>query len=429
MQRYFFCLLLLWFSAGSLIAQPQQTLSEISTELSPQTQAYSFVDETGVTLLFREPTQTRLFLLDAQMQLTQSYTLDFVADPAQEILGFTNRPEALYLYFREPNEDAYLVQTIFKGDGHTENARLDLRENRSYLHSGAFTYQGTLHILRMPRNSASLRLCKFESGGIVATEEINLKRKDFGEKVNYQLTSISPDSSLELSDTYFAGKMYQYGPFLYLTLDEAGSTYVVSRHLTTQRQFEQSYPAPRFAEGISFKSNSLLWQDLLLQFASSADSLKLQIRDLRSGAIMKAYQYGKADRLDLMNGSILHQTPAGGVSAVPDLEGFLALAEAAPYVGIAARNLPDSLLIFVAGAIRPVQERGVSGIVLGEKYEQVWFESQFDLISLSPALPLASSPRWPGRPLPRVMETQFQFQGKKFQGYYDPRTQRYKILF
>jgi hypothetical protein len=421
--------LLLCFWPLYLLAQPDHPLSEIPAELSLSAKAYSFTDEEGLTLLFLESNQARLFLLNSQMQLERSYTFSNLPfGPNLEILGFTNRRDALHLYYRQQISDEYEVFTVQKADGQTRNFRLDLREKKRHLHAGAFTYQGTLHIVRMPRNSQMIRLCKFEEGGQFSSEDIKLRRTDFGEKTNYQLMSISPDSSLEMSDTYFSGKMYQYGPFLYLSLDEKGSTYLVSIDLATKRQRETVFPAPTFAQEPESKSNSLLWQDLLMQIGTTPDSLKLHIRDLRSGALMAAYQYGREERMDLTNGSMLTQSANGSTHAVPTTGEFLDLCAQAPHLAIAAQNLPDSLLVFVAGAVRPVQERGVSGIVISERFETVWFESQFDLLSLSPALPLATSPRWqrPRRKLP--MEIRFEQNGRSLRGYYDVRTGKYRIF-
>lgn len=426
--RYLFLSFGMAAIALSLPAQVQP-LTEISTELGSNAKAYSFTDDQGVTLLFQEKGQARIFLLDPEMQLRQSYTLDNLPkNPNLHPLGFTNKANALHFYYLDLSTGEYQAYSVSKRDGSSEQYRLDLRERRAHLHAGAFTYQGTLHIVRMPRNSNIIRVCKFEDGGQFETEEITLERIDFVEKVDYQLSTIHPDSTIELAHTWQAGKMYQYGPYLYLSLDEADQTYIVEVDLPSGRQAERSFPSPKLGDNPNhYKSNSLLWQDLLIQFATSEDSLKVQIRDLRSGGIMSQYAYGSDERVQISSGKILHQPLVGNLEVVNSTEEFLSYCADAPNVAVAARSLPDSLLIFVAGAVRPVQERGLSGIVLSERYETIWFETQLDLISLSPALPLASSPRWRKRPQPKPQEMDFTFNNKKYRGYYDQRSGSYKI--
>lgn len=427
MLRYLLSLLLL--GSLALLQAQQNPLLEIETQLGRNTKAYSFTDEQGVTLLFQERGQARIFLLDRNMQLRQSYTLsDLPQNPNLHPLGFTNQADALHFFYLDLRSGEYQAYSVSKQDGSADSYRVDLRERRAHLHAGAFTYQGTLHIVRMPRNSNVVRVCKFEDGGQFETEEITLKRTDFAEKVDYQLSTIHPDSTIELAHTWQAGKMYQYGPYLYLTLDEADQTYVVEVDLPGGRQSERSFASPKLGDNPNhYKTNSLLWQDLLIQFATSEDSLKVQIRDLRSGGIMSQYAYGRDEKLQIASGQILHQPLAGNAKVVDNTAEFLSYCADAPNLAVAARSLPDSLLVFVAGAVRPVQERGLSGIVLSERYETVWFETQLDLISLSPALPLASSPRWRQRPQPKPQALNFSFNNKKYQGYYDPRSGRYKI--
>ncbi|MFK7923271.1 MAG: hypothetical protein AB8H47_15010 [Bacteroidia bacterium] len=428
MLRYLFLALSLTICILSVNAQVQP-LTEIDTELGRNAKAYSFTDAQGVTLLFQEKGQARIFLLDPNMALRQSYTLDNLPqNPNLHPLGFTNKANALHFYYLDLSTGEYQAYSVSKRDGSSEQYRLDLRERRTHLHAGAFTYQGTLHIVRMPRNSNVVRVCKFEDGGQFETEEITLERIDFAEKVDYQLSTIHPDSTIELAHTWQAGKMYQYGPYLYLSLDEADQTYIVEVDLPSGRQAERSFPSPTLGDNPThYKSNSLLWQDLLIQFATSEDSLKVQIRDLRSGGIMSQYAYGSDQKVQISSGKILHQPLVGNLTTVNSTEEFLSFCAAAPNVAVAARSLPDSLLIFVAGAVRPVQERGLSGIVLSERYETVWFETQLDLISLSPALPLASSPRWSRPASKKPQQLSFTFNNQKYQGYYDSRTGQYKI--
>ncbi|MEL6843029.1 MAG: hypothetical protein AAFP02_07420, partial [Bacteroidota bacterium] len=424
------CYLLAFLAlAASLNAQSFQPLTEIETELGQQAQAFSFQDAEGVTLLFQERGQARIFLLDPNMKLRQSFVLNNLPQRSNlRPLGFTNRTDALHFYYLDLETGVYEAFSVSKQDGRSEQYRLNLRERRAHLHAGAFTYQGTLHIVRMPKGSNVIRLCKFEDGGDFDTREIVLQREDFAQKVDYQLTTIHPDSTIELAHTWQNAKMYQYGPYLYLSLDEAGRTYLAEIDLTSGRQSERSLAAPSLGpDPLHYKANSLLWQDILIQFATSEDSLKIQLRDLRSGAVMSQYAYGRDQKIDIMQGQLLYQSAEGANQTVKNTSEFLSYCADAPKLAVAAKSLPDSLLIFVAGAVRPVQERGLSGIVLSESYETVWFETQLDLISLAPALPIASSPRWARAQEKRPQQIQFDWQKQDYVGYYDRRRGKFVI--
>ena len=430
------CLL---FPALLLAQQPYRPLVRVDVPLSPEAEVYAFSGPDGATLFFREGQQARILLLDAQLQVVRNLEVyDLPGEQEMELLGFTEDPTALHLVYRSWQADAYYVVSVDRYDGQARAHPIDmgrLRE-RTHVYWGTFTYEGTLHILRMPRDSRTLRLCRFEGGSNFSIAEFSLDKADFLEKTQYALTRVDPAEDPQLGDTYPAGKMYHSGTHLYLTLEEPLTTYVVAIDLATGAKQEYNLPAPGFVPQpgatISYKNNSIILGQTLFQVAAGADSLKLHIRDLRTQAIVQAYQYGPEDRLDLAQGPPQRQDDQGQGQPLPDTRTFLAELQAAPFLALTAHAVADTALTLTLGAVRPVQVRGVTGMVLEERTQTTFITSllhQGDYRPLAPAaLDMAVQrqpvPAYQGQPL-RVRLPGWQ--GRTWQGYYDARTGQYVL--
>ncbi|RMG60455.1 MAG: hypothetical protein D6722_20910, partial [Bacteroidetes bacterium] len=316
--RFFASLSFLFLALTAQAQDPYRPLVRVDMPLSEEAEVYSFAGPDGATLFFREGSQARILLLDADLKVVRNLEVyDLPSQEEMELLGFTEAPEAIHLVYRSWVADAYYVVTVDRYDGRTQEHPISmgrLRE-RTHVYWGTFTYEGTLHILRMPRDSRSLRLCRFEGGDNFNIEEFALEKEDFLEKTQYALTRIDPEEVPELGDTYPLGKMYHSGTNLYLTLEEPMSTYVVAIDLLNGEKEEFSLPTPSFVPGpqqsISFKTNSIILGHTLFQVAAGADSLKLYIRDLQSRELLQRYEYGPEDALDLAAGPPQRQDAEG----------------------------------------------------------------------------------------------------------------------
>ena len=390
--------------------------AQIFPIVNEQTKVLAFPDEAGISLFFFDGKQAELFVLDQDLQL-QSHHADIALpdDTRLEQLGFSNEASALHIYYEQDGE--YQVLSVDKGSGLASRARINLSEGRSHLHAGAFTYEGILHIVRMSRGRNTLKICRFLSGGDFETREVSLAKPDFAAKANYRLWLVETDSPLELAQTYPAAKMYQREDRLILTLEEEEQTYVASLNLQDYQARESEVPAPLLDP--TARHNSLLWQDHLIQFGISQDSLRLTISDIVSGRMLIDYAYGREDQMSLSGGPFVRQRHAQGSQSIPDLSAFLDECLNAPHLAIATVPRADETLNFAAGALRPERERGVSGIVVQERFITSWFETILDPYDWQAVQLIAgnSSPRWPRMQRKEPLETRFFYRGKWKTGY------------
>lgn len=431
-------LLLLCLPWAGLAQQPYRPLVRVDVPLSETAEVYSFTGVEGATLFFREGRQARILLLDADLRVVRNLEVyDLPGEAEMDLLGFTEDPAALHLVYRSWDEDAYYVVSVDRYDGQARTQAIDmgrLRE-RTHVYWGTFTYAGSLHILRMPRDSRTLRLCRFEGGSDFSTAEFTLDKADFLEKTGYALTRIDPDEGPELGDTYPAGKMYHSGNTLYLTLEEPLHTYVVAIDLLTGSKVEYNLPAPGFnlgpSQSISYKSNSIVLGHTLFQVAAGADSLKLYIRDLPSQRIRQAYAYGVGDEIDLAFGPAQQTDESGQVAPLPHSRAYMEALLAAPYLALTATALADTAVELLIGGVRPVQVRGVTGMVLEERTQATYISSRLHIGDYRPLPPLPVDMVVQRQPRPAYLNqpqrTRMQWQGRTWHGYYDARTGQFVL--
>ena len=424
----YFCLL--------AISLPAQTpLTKIKLPFSDDTEVFSFTDEDGVTLLFRENGEARLYLLTHDLKVKASYEVfDLPTGIGLQEVGFTNHSESISLYYWEESIDAYRVLSIRKEDGSTSRHSFQIgRERKGHLYWGSFTYNGMLHILRMPRNSQVIRICRFQGEDEFSTNEYEVDRKDFLEKTEYKLNRIENPADLKLHETYLPGKLYQYGEMVHLSLEEGDSTLLVSINLHTGAKEERAYECPIFLfgeeESSKIKTNSMILNQYLYQVAANRDSLSLAIRDLKQGNLINEYRYGKEDFIDIRHGEMEFVESTGKSYPLRDTKELLVQIDDAEHLSITAKPENDTNLVsLTVGAVQISSIVGVSGVVLDEKIDVAFFRSVLDTWRFEPHPgPLAEvSDRraWmsnlPGK-------THWKAKGKSFWGYYDTNLGEYVI--
>ncbi|MDX2249077.1 MAG: hypothetical protein SF052_19975 [Bacteroidia bacterium] len=418
-----------FFTACTSFGQTFQPLNQISIPLSEKAEVYAFSDDAGITLLFKEGTEAQLYLLDHNFQVKQNYPLyDLPAAGVLEKVGFTNLPDQLNIYYWSEDTDEYQVYSISKSAGLMETRRFDVgRLRKGLVYWGTFTFDGVLHILRMPRNTNTIRICRFEGEDNFDTQEFSLEKTDFLEKTNYELTRIENPEELQITDVYLPGKMYHYGENVYLTLDEPGFTYLISINLRTGQKTEQNITGPDFTS--SYKSNSALLGKNLYQVAVSTDSLRFQITDIHSGSIVRKYAYGITDEISIQTGGMTIRDEAGNEKPVFLTSDFFQEIGRSDYMAILAQNSSEAPMTEVyIGGVKPSQVRGVSGLLLDESFRTVFFRSVLSHPAFLPvSAPLASSNRRPTFPRGEKYFVRGSSKGRPFRGYYNPRTKSFTI--
>lgn len=413
-------------------------LLQLERPLTDDAQVFSFTDESGITLLFKEKTEARIFLLDTDFNLVNSFEVtDLPEEDEMYLLGFTNREDALHICYLSRIDYEYKVVSIQKNNGYAEMHNLDAGRTRpENIYWGTFTHEGTLHILRMPKNSGMIRLSKFEGSKQFYTLEYPVKKSDFFEKTKYKLTRVNHDVANEISDTYPIGKMYVEEDRVYMTLEETDSTHIISLDLTSGQMDEMALISPSFAFSedyvVSYKTNSLIYNGNLFQVAANQDSIKISIRSLDTQQQLQGYAYGKFDEIDICQDSLIQITDSGEKWNLSNTEELLNLIDEAPHIALSIQPLSDTTVEMCVGGVKPTQTRGVSGIILEEKAQTTYFKSFLDIndfASVSPPSILAGRRILPHhrRMRKRKLPTKFEWNDVQYEGYYDSRAMRYVI--
>ena len=412
--------------------QPLTPLSKIEVPFNQDTEVFSFTDNDGVTLLFRENGEARLYLLNHDLSVRSSYIVrDLPQNQDLKELGFTNNEDGLSMYYWNEETDTYHSVYIQKDNGNVSPGSFQVgRTRKGNLYWGSFTYNGMLHILRMPRNSQMIRICRFEGGEEFSAEEYKVSKRDFLEKTEDRLSRVETHPNLGLRDTYLPGKLYQYGEMVYLSLDENDSTFVVRINLGKGSKSEAAFPGPGFNPGeeqeIEIKSNSMIINQHLFQVSANKDSLFLQVRNMENGKILKNYRYGTNEMIDIRQGEMEYIDDSGKSYLIKNTEELLVQIADANYMAVCA--IPDetySTVSLTVGAVQVSSVVGVSGIVLAEKVKTAHFRTLLDTYRFEP---------YPG-PLAEVSDrfaqlpgkTHWTYQGKSFWGYYDAKNKAYLI--
>ena len=421
------------------IAQPLDYAPLLALEggLSTESRVYSFPSEQGLTILFLEGTQAQLFVMDEQLQVRQQITVADLPDPTYHTyLGATDQPDALHLCYLNQTEGEYFVLRLDKTAGESDWYNIDMgRLARRNVFWGTFTYEGVLHVLRMPRGSGSIRLCRFEGGRNFHTLEYQLSNPDFLRKADYQFFPVIPDSLPGLELTWQAAKMYQQGDFIYLSLDQPGKTSVVELDMNTGslREFELKAPLTSLVreDMMAHKSNSLIFGKYLYQLAYGRDSLALQIFPLGETEAIQRFAFGTSDDIYIRQGDFFQSHPQEELRSLsPEANWFDSLAMM-PYVALSAELLSDSLVELSLGGVFPQQQLSPTGLLLGEEISTSFFRSIFHQDNLmpvdAPGENFASFRFPPPAFWGKSMLHSFRWQGSTFVGYYDPVLGRYVI--
>jgi len=405
------------------VAQPIRELNRLPADsLPPGSEVYAFSNARGVLLLFQEGDQAEIFHLDDNLQLVDRFALTDLP-PSDEVdrLGFTYREGRLNIIYRGRDSDEVQVLQVLPESASTQMFRMNMADLfRGSAQWANFTYQGALHMIRLPRSGDQIRLCRFEGGRDFHTEVFDLQRLSLDREVQDGMVRIDSSNRHQLEKTYSPAKLYVQGNQLYLTHDQVGGTTVAQIDLDSNQKQEYTLPSPT-QQG---RSNSLLADLNLYQLAATKDSLYFRIYDLTSLKSLTTFAYTDADPLDLRTGPVAISEPAGQTQEEWSLAEVLARWAEAPHLALALQPMGYDLVQLSLGAVWPLRNHGLTGIVIDEQSQSVSFPSLIDLRTLVPAsdqTPALVAKDFPPERLRQgAMPITFAMNGRKYWGYFDP---------
>lgn len=414
----------------AVVAQPVRELNRLPADsLPPGSEVYAFSNARGVLLLFQEGDQAEIFHLDDNLQLIDRFALTDLP-PSEEVdrLGFTYREGRLNIIYRGKGSDEVQVLQVLPETASTQMFRMNMADLfRGSTQWANFTYQGALHMIRLPRSGDQIRLCRFEGGRDFHTEVFDLQRLTLGKDVQEGMVRIDSSNRHLLDQTYSPAKLYLQGNQLYLTLDQSGGTTVAQIDLDSNQKREYSLPTPT-QQG---HSNSLLADLNLYQLAATTDSLYFRIYDLTSLKPLTTFAYTDDDPLDLRTGPVAIREPDEQTQEELSLAEVLARWAEAPHLALALQPMGYDLVQLSLGAVWPLRNHGLTGIVIDEQSQSVSFPSLIDLRTLVPAsdqTPALVAKDFPPERLRQgAMPVTFAMNGRKYWGYFDPASGEYVV--
>ncbi len=405
-------------------AQPFEALIPIEESLGDSSEVAIFSDENGGILFVREGNSALVLALDRELRVKKQFRIfDLPPLDSHLRLGYTYKRGQLYIAYLDRKTKEYKGLSIFPDEESSRFSAIDMsRLSRGSVFWGTFTYEGILHIVRLPRGQASIRLCRFEGGEEFSAQEYPVLKDEFVQGMRDNLTRIDAENPPSLEKTYLPGKLYHYEDQLYLTLDDRGQTHVVHINLKTGLKDEFTLEAPGFQDSLT-KSNSLILQDKIFQLAMSRDSVHLLVRELNSDKVLRSLLYDGRDEWEFQRGAMVLEDKNGQTKQLSDRDSFLTHAYDMPYLGMGADLIADTLAELTFGAVRPTLIKGITGMILKTDFEKVYFSTLLNTRDLFPLLQLPEALANRRFPPPLFKEKPhfqtFKWEGKPYFGYYD----------
>lgn len=407
-----------------VFSQPFEKLIPIADNLAKNAEVYLFSDENGGLLFIKEENNGIVLKLDNELEVEKTFKVSGFPDKSShEQLGFTYKDGLLFLAYLNKETEAYEVVSILSDTEGTQYSTIDMsRLSRGSVFWGTFTYKGALHIVRLPKDKATIRLCRFEGGEEFNAEEYQIESEEFANRMRNNLTRIDAEHPPTMDRTYLPGKLYHYEDQLYLTLDEATETHVVHINLRNGNKEEYSLPVVQFKDSLT-KSNSLIVEDRVLQLAMCKDSLCLTIRDLNSRLELHKYQYTVNDDWDIQLWHAEQVLADGKIKNFSSHQEFFDQIYGMPYLAIGANMQADSKIEFQLGGVSPLVTKGVTGIIIDQNFELAYLPSFIETQNdhFPQALPrLLVSNRFAGSQLStKPNYRKLKWNGKSYFGYFD----------
>ncbi|MEO0900218.1 MAG: hypothetical protein AAFY71_27650 [Bacteroidota bacterium] len=423
MRRVIFLFSLIASLSTPAFAQPFDALIPFEEGIAGISDFAMFSDKDGSLLFIREAESALVLVLNDQLEVEKRFRADNIpSEDSHEQLGYTYTNGELSIVFLNRSTYEYEVLSIFPESEESLKQAVDMsRLSGGNVFWGTFTYEGSLHVVRIPRGTNKIRLCKFEGQTEFATQEYDVEEEDFLNAVRDNLTRIDLDNPPSLESTYLPGKLYQYGNQLYLSLDDKGATHVVHINLKTGEKEEFTLDAPTLAA--SAKSNSLIIGDVICQASANRDSLKISMIHMDTEEEIGQYVYGRKDDIDVRFDGPYKSEGLDPVVEITSTDEYLFELNESSYIALGGEMLIDSVMELQIGGVEAEVITGVTGMVIEEKFSKTYFTTFFSTYTWNPLFsmpePLVNRRFPPPAHLTKPLFKTFQINGVPYFGYYD----------
>ncbi|MEL6134428.1 MAG: hypothetical protein AAFR59_13785 [Bacteroidota bacterium] len=243
--------------------QPFDHFFPVEVRLSTQADIKIFSDQDQGMMFIQDGREARVLLMDDQMKVQKQFQVfDLPPDSLFTQLGFTYKDGQLSIYYMHQVTGEYQVLSVFSEEELAPLKQLDMTRLASgSVYWGTFTYDGVLHVVRLPRGANTIRLVRFDGGEEFSAEEFPIDDPEILVRFEENLSRIDQDNPATFLRTYTQSKLYHQGDDVYLTLDDPAFTYVIHLNLATgeKEEFKQ------VRRGMTTKQNSLILGKQLYQ--------------------------------------------------------------------------------------------------------------------------------------------------------------------
>ena len=365
---------LLWAVAG--FSQPFRSGlpgTPVHTEVLP------FADH--LTVAFLHPNAVEILVFDPGMRLRYEKTVpDLGLAPDARFLGLSEEDKGWHLYYQSQGS---LVTVPVPMVGEPSVQRLEGYGNLSF--NGSFSFNGTMHLIRMSAWDNEIRLVKFREGRQVFSESFPISFPRFVSRAGGSFQKMG-EEAFDLSTSHPLAKWYRFGDRLVFTLDEAGATEMLELDLLSSVMTEH-----RFSwEGLpALSSNSLCLGNYLSHVSREEAALRIRVVrfdpkiDIPIMHLLVTPEQGVTEELMAPGWSASqYQAYVAEPGQAPQLQqdrnAFFAELSGNPLTGLACLPQEQGWLI-QAGSLEQLPTYGTTGMVVDEAYRMAWLSFQVKL--------------------------------------------------
>lgn len=360
-----FLALLLFVSLPAMAQQVQLTATihgrPQQTEILPSSD--------HLTVVFIHENAAEFIVLNSDFQpVFEQHISDLGLTSGATYLGVSEEQSGWHLYYVH-QENLLSVRVTKRGQ--REIMRLEGYSNANF--SGSFSFNGTMHLLRLSAWENKLRLVKFRDGKQVFSETFRISMPDFVSRAQGQFVKMS-ESAHHMTDSFHPAKWYRFDDRLIFTLETGNATEIVEVDLLSSVVHERKVrwlPADP-----QTNSNTLGVGNYLIHSSSLPDFFSMEIMDLSSDVI--AYSCEVSPEGINEGGTLIgwyghrHQLfseKADGLSSKQEISGWLTAVHSHQHLGLSV--IPSERGYFLeAGGISFEEVRGSTGMILDRIFQR-----------------------------------------------------------
>ncbi len=373
-------LLILYFLflvPGMVDAQQVDIATHIHGE--PQTTEFlPFADH--LTVAFIHNNAAEILVLDRGFELISNQAVyDLGLSPGAQYLGMSEESTTWHLYFIQRGN---LIGLQISRAGNPEVVKLEGFGNETF--SGSFTFDGTMHLLRMSAWDNELRLVKFRDGRRVYSESFPIQIPNFVARAQGDFHKIE-EGNIRMKDSWFPAKWYRFGDRLVFTLDEPGQTEMIDIDLLNSTVRERRFDWDTTHS--SRVSNSLCMGTYLLHTHLQEDTFLLDMYETATQQQRLVCQVdpqtgitssGLTSGWLLSNPILSPYRPNAETSYPPTIDEWLASLSGHGTLAIGVSSSEHGFLV-QAGGISSSEEYGASGMIVDQQYRSTSLRFSLEL--------------------------------------------------